>query len=164
MSTGTVGIPFASVVINAPRSEVWKVLTDIQKWKNVISGIDDLVITQGGPKLEPGVAWDETRVMFGRSETEHMEIVEIDESQYLIKSKSESCGMLMEFEHRIEGVRSSDGRDSNEEDACILELYHASKALTWTAWAFSWIGILTRGMVRKVILQDLNDIKAAVEK
>eukprot|EP00584_Thalassiosira_punctigera_P016078 CAMPEP_0172564842 /NCGR_PEP_ID=MMETSP1067-20121228/105897_1 /TAXON_ID=265564 ORGANISM="Thalassiosira punctigera, Strain Tpunct2005C2" /NCGR_SAMPLE_ID=MMETSP1067 /ASSEMBLY_ACC=CAM_ASM_000444 /LENGTH=161 /DNA_ID=CAMNT_0013355615 /DNA_START=20 /DNA_END=502 /DNA_ORIENTATION=- len=151
--------PFVSVDINAPASRVWEILADVPRWKDVISGIDDITFEDAeDTTLRPGLAWDETRVMFGRSETQRMEIAEVDAASFYVRSKNESCGASTEFVHRV--VPSAGG----EEDASTLELYFASTPLTWLAWSLQWMAALTRGMMRKVILQDLMDIKSEAEK
>mmetsp|Transcript_51599 Transcript_51599/g.154917 ORF Transcript_51599/g.154917 Transcript_51599/m.154917 type:complete len:171 (-) Transcript_51599:1672-2184(-) len=157
--------PFALVEILSPADNIWGVLTAIENWKDVISGIEDLVVVKGdASNFGPGLVWDETRTMFGRSETEQMELVEVDAERYYMKSISESCGMAMEFYHIVKPAEAKvEHNGGGGQSSCTLEVHFASKSLTWSAWAFSWVGYLTRGMMRKVILQDLNDIKAAVE-
>mmetsp|Transcript_19721 Transcript_19721/g.33944 ORF Transcript_19721/g.33944 Transcript_19721/m.33944 type:complete len:163 (-) Transcript_19721:184-672(-) len=154
--------PFVQVDIDAPASRVWEILADVRHWKDVISGIDDIMFEdENDTELKPGLKWDETRIMFGRSEKQRIEIAEVDTENYSMKSKNESCGTLMEFRHQVVPLSSS---AEGKEGRSVLKLYFTSAPLTWTAWSFQWMAVLTRGMVRKQMLQDLIDIKNAAEK
>ena len=152
--------PFVEIEIDAPAERVWDILANVSRWKDVISGIDDILFTTSDDDdttLRPGLAWDETRVMFGRSEKQRLEVAEVDAKAYYVKIKSESCGASVEFVHRVVPSVGAEGGST-------IKMYVTCMPLTWAAWAFQWMAVLTRGMMRKELLQDLVDIKNEAEK
>ena len=69
-----------------------------------------------------------------------------------------------EKEEKEKGKGKEKEEKEEKEENCILELYYSSKSLTWLAWCFSWMSYFMSGIMKKIILQDLNDIKNAAEK
>ncbi|MFM1867892.1 MAG: hypothetical protein RL591_1300, partial [Planctomycetota bacterium] len=64
-----------SIQIVAPSKTVWRVVTDIEHAAEHIPAITSIEILPG-PRTGKGLRWRESRVMFGRTATETMEIVE----------------------------------------------------------------------------------------
>jgi carbon monoxide dehydrogenase subunit G len=65
----------SSVEVAAPTAVVWRVVTDIENAAKHIPAIRSIEILPG-PRSGPGLRWRETRMMFGRTATETMEIAE----------------------------------------------------------------------------------------
>ena len=69
-------------LINAPRDRVWKIISDIDKSVDVISGIEKIEVLENPDAGLVGFKWRETRTMFGKQATEVMWITEAEENAY----------------------------------------------------------------------------------
>ena len=77
-----------SELLEAPRSDVFKLFTDIENASDRISGIRKLEVLSE-VRSGVGLRWRETRVMFGKEATEEMEITGFDEPEsYVVEAES----------------------------------------------------------------------------
>ena len=141
------------VPIKASAENIWKVITDIENAAETISGINEVEILERPESGLIGLKWKETRTMFGKQATEVMWITNVSEYEFY-KTKAESHGCLYLSTLRI----------FKTDDGCILQMGFQSKPQKLMAKIMAPImGLFFKGMLRKVILQDLEDIKKKVE-
>jgi len=141
------------VDINAPKAEVWKAICDIENAATNIDGIQKVEVLDRPAAGLVGFKWKETRKMFGKEATETMWITEAVENDYY-QAHAESCGC-----HYVSTMRVSD-----EGSGSRLTMSHETQAQTVVAKVVAAsMGILFKGAMKKLIQQDLNDIKNVVE-
>lgn len=138
--------------VAAPAEQVWAIVSDLDRTRDVISGIIALERTDGGSGFGVGTAWQETRVMFGRESTESMAVTELDEGRsYVVESLSR--GVLYRSVMRVEPAG----------DGSRLSWEFGAEAQTTSAKLMSIAGKLFEGSMRKALMGDLDDIAAAAE-
>ena len=144
----------SSVSINGTSTAVWKQITAIENARETISGIDEVEILERPEKGLVGLKWKETRTMFGKPATEVMWITEAVENQFY-NTRAESHGCIYTCAMRI----------SESENGCILTMSHETQPNSiLVKWLVTPMGFIFKGSLRKVMRQDLIEIKAAVEQ
>ena len=144
----------AQVSIQGSREEIWKVITDIENCTERISGIEELEILERPESGLLGLKWRETRTMFGKTATEVMWITDVDENQSY-DVRAESHGSVYES-------RLSIGDEGNHH---VLKMDFDGQPQTLMAKLMMiTMGWMFKGATEKALKQDLEDIKAAVEK
>lgn len=142
------------VLIEAPKESVWSVITDIESSHNTITAIEKLEILERPSSGLVGLKWRETRTMFGKTATEVMWITE--ETLYdSYKVRAESHGALYVTTF---GLSEQNGRTQLRMKFEITPQTFVAKLL----WATT--GVIFKGATKKALMQDLTDIKAAVER
>lgn len=144
----------AQVTINGSRAATWAAITDIDHAQDLISGIRRIeVVTRPAAGLV-GLRWRETRVLFGEAATAEKWITEAAEGEYYT-TRAEDRGFVFLTTMRL----------SESGGVTTLISTHESKPQGIVA-RLQWIPMVLffKGVVRKAVLQDLNDIKAAVER
>jgi len=140
--------------ISAPRAAVWGVITDFDNVVNVISGINKVEVLERPEQGLVGLKWQETRTLFGQTATEEMWITEYAENEFY-KTRAESHGAVY-----ISTIAVVD-----EQNGSCLSMTFSSQPQTWVAKVLSLpMGFLCKNATKKALLQDLKDIKAAVEQ
>lgn len=141
------------VSINGSREDIWKAITDIESWADTISGIEELEILERPESTLVGLKWKETRTMFGKTATEVMWVTDAtDHESYDVRA--ESHGSIYESRLSI----------SDEDTGHVLRMDFEAQAQGIIAKILSPIlGVFFKGATKKVLLKDLEDIKAAVE-
>ena len=142
------------VTIDAPAETVWNVATDIERCVDVISGITAVEILDRPATGLVGLKWRETRTMFGKTATEDMWITESTEFS-LYDVRAESHGMI--YTTTI-SMAEADGKTTLKWDFGGEPQGTMAKVMAAT------MGRLFAGATRKMLRQDLLDIKAFVEK
>jgi Polyketide cyclase / dehydrase and lipid transport len=143
-----------SITINGSKEETWKVITDIEGSVNTIKGIKQIEILEKPDKGFIGLKWRETRTMFGQTATEVMWITDSVENEYY-KTRAESHGAVYTTKMEISGEGGIIDLTMSFNAEIISFLSKLVSALT--GWMF-------KGSMKKAIMEDLNDIKSAVEK
>jgi carbon monoxide dehydrogenase subunit G len=141
------------VSIDAPRSDVWRQITDIEHAAYFISGIEKVDILEKPRDGLVGLTWQETRTMFGKTATETMRITDAKDAESY-DTEASSHGSLYHSRMAI----------SEERGATRLSMHFDATPQTVGAklmWALT--GFMFRGATRKALQQDLEDIKFAVE-
>jgi hypothetical protein len=143
----------AYVNITAPAAAVWNVITDIENATQTISGIELIEVLEKPENGLVGLQWRETRTVFGKTATEVMQITDAAENDsYTTKAVSHGCVYITTMEI------------SANNEGCALTMTHEIQPQAFVAKLLSFpMGLLFKGTIRRVILQDLNDIKNAVE-
>lgn len=142
------------VVINGSKEAIWRVITDIENASATISGIEKIEILEQPESGLAGLKWRETRTLFGKTATEDMWITESAENEFY-ETRAESHGSVY-----ISNIRISAQPNGN-----ALTMTLDAKPQSVMAKLLSIpMGLLFKGATKKALLQDLIDIKAAVER
>lgn len=143
----------AQVTVNGSRAAVWAAITDIENAAQIISGIENVEIVEKPANGLVGLRWRETRMLFGKPATVEKWITDAAENERY-RTRAESDGFVF-----LTTMSMSEGSDG-----ITLTSAHASEPQGIAARLKSLPMGLFKGVIRKAILQDLNDIKSAVEQ
>jgi hypothetical protein len=144
----------AQVTINGSEAAVWAAITNIENAAEIISGIEKIEVTEKPANGLVGLKWRETRMLFGKPATAEKWITDAAENEFY-KTRAEDGGFVFLSTMSISG--SGGG--------VTLTSTHDSQPQSFVAKLMSIpMGLLFKGVAKKAILQDLNDIKAAVER
>ena len=143
----------AQVTINGSKAATWAAITDIENAAQVMSGIQRIEILEKPPSGLVGLKWRETRMLFGKPASADKWITDAVENEFY-KTRAEDNGFAFLTTMRI---AENGGR-------VTLASSHDSKALSLVAGLMSIPMFLFKGVAKKALLQDLNDIKSAVER
>lgn len=144
----------AQVTINGSKAAVWAAITDIENAAAFISGIQKIEILEKPANGLVGLKWRETRMLFGKSATADKWITDAAENEFY-KTRAESDGFVFLSTMRIAG--SGGG--------LTLTSTHVSEPQGLVARLMSIpMGLFFKGVAKKALLQDLNDIRSAVER
>jgi uncharacterized protein YndB with AHSA1/START domain len=144
----------AQVTINGSRAAIWAAITNIEHASETISGIENIEILEKPASGLVGLKWRETRKLFGKSATAEKWITDAVENESY-KTRAEDGGFVF---LTTKGISESSG-------GITLTESHEFKPQGISAKLMSIpMRLLFKGVVKKALLQDLNDIKAAVEQ
>jgi hypothetical protein len=142
------------VTINGSRAAVWAAITNIENASETISGIERIEVLDKPANGLVGLRWRETRILFGKPATVEKRITDASENEFY-KTRAESDGFVF-----LSTTTISESRGGMTLTSC-----HDSQPQSIGARLMSIpMGLLFKGVARKALLRDLNDIKAAVEK
>ena len=142
-----------SITINGTKENVWKVITDIKESANNIKGIEKIEILEQNGNEFVGLKWRETRTMFGQTATEVMWITDaVDNESY--RTRAESHGAI----YKTEFLLSQNGESTD------LTMSFKAELITFAAKLMSVMGFLFLSATKKALMEDLKDIKTAVEQ
>lgn len=142
-----------STTVAAPVAEVWSVFSDFRNAPGRIKGIKKIEILTDGP-IGVGTKFKETREMFKKEAVETMEVTAFEPNR-MYTLECMSCGGHVKFTFRF--APSGRGTQVDVESKC--------RAVTLFAKLLSPLTSLMMGpMMRKCLLQDIEDLKAVVEK
>jgi hypothetical protein len=143
------------VTISGSKSAVWAAITNIEHASEIIKGIDKIEVLEKPANGLVGLRWRETRMLFGKPATAEKWITDAAEEQ-CYKTRAEDGGFV--FLTTMSIAESSNS-------SVTLASSHDSQPQTIVARLMSIpMGLLFKGVAKKAILQDLNDIKTAVER
>jgi len=144
----------AQVTINGSKAAIWAAITNIENASGTISGIQDIEVLEKPANGLVGLKWRETRMLFGKPATAEKWITDAAENKFY-KTRAESDGFV--FLSTMSISESSGGM--------TLTSSHESRPQSIVARILSTpMVFLFKGMAKKALLQDLRDIKAAVEQ
>ena len=143
-----------SIRINAPQQRVFELFTDLRSAAGRIKAIDKMEVLTDGP-IGKGTRFTETRSMFGRAQTETMEITEWKPPHSYTVS-AYTCGTRYNTTFSFE-AEGSGGR------ATIIDVTFTAIAMTTLAKLMSFMLKMMTAVCRKMIEKDLADLKAAAE-
>jgi len=144
----------AQVNINGSKSAVWAVMTDIENAAEIFSGVEQIEILETPADVLVGMRWRETRMYFGKPATVEKRITEAAENEFY-KTRAEDSGFVF-----LTTMTISAGAD----DSVTLTSSHDTQPQGFVAKLKSTPMFLFKGMLKRALLQDLNDIKTAVEQ
>jgi hypothetical protein len=143
----------AQVTINGSRAAIWTVITNIENASAIISGIKNIDVVDKPANGLVGLRWRETRILFGKPATVEKWITDAAENEFYT-TKAEDGGFVFLATTRI----------SESSAGISLTSSHETKPQGIVARLKSTPMFLFKGVIKNAILQDLNDIKSAVEK
>jgi hypothetical protein len=144
----------AQVTINGSKAAIWAAISNIEKASETISGIKNIEILEKPASGLVGLKWRETRIFFGKPATAEKWITDAAANEFY-KTKAEGDGFVYLCTKSI----------SESNDGTTLTESHEFNPQSFVAKLMSIpMRIAFKGVARKAILQDLNDIKAAVER
>jgi len=142
------------VAINGSKEAVWAAITNIENATDIISGIDKIEILEQPASGLVGLKWRETRMLFGKPAMADKWITEAADNAFY-KTRAESDGFIF-----LSTIRISAG-----DGGVTLTSIHDSQPQSIGARIMSVpMGLFFKGVAKKALLQDLNDIKSAVER
>lgn len=144
----------AQITINGGRAAVWNVMTDFESATKFIKGIIGIEIIEKPATDLVGLRWRETRMLFGKPATVGKWITDAIEGEFFT-TRAESDGYIF---------LSTTSIAENGNGAVTLTTSHDSLPQTFAAKLSAPMMLLFKGVARKALLQDLQDIKAAVER
>ena len=144
----------AQTIINGSKAAVWAAITDIENAAKIIGGIEKIEVLEKPANGLVGLKWAETRLLFDKPATVEKWITDAAENEFY-KTRAESDGFVF-----LSTMRISESRGG-----ITLTSSHDSKPQGIVARVLSIpMMFLFQGVAKKAILQDLNDIKSAVEQ
>jgi hypothetical protein len=143
----------AQVTINGSKAAVWAAITNVEHFAELLSGVEKIEIVEKPASGLVGLRWRETRILFGKPATVEKWITEAVENESY-NSRAEDSGFVFITTNRI----------SEGSGGMTLTASHATKPQGIIARLKSTPMFLFKGMIKKAILKDLNDIKVAVEQ
>jgi uncharacterized membrane protein len=141
------------VTINGSKAAVWAAITDLERASEFMSGIQSLEIVEKPAHGLVGLRWRETRMLFGKPATAEKWITEAVENDFY-KTRAEDGGFVF-----LSTMRISESRGG-----VTLTSAHDSRPEGIVARLMAMPMFLFKGVAKKALLQDLNDIKSAVER
>lgn len=143
----------AQVAINASRAVIWAAITDIESAAEMLSGVEKIEILEKPANGLVGLKWRETRMLFGKPAAVDKWITDAKENEFY-ETRAEDSGFVFVTTMRI----------SESDGGITLSSAHETKPQGIIARLKSLPMPLFKGMMKKLILKDLNDIKTAVVK
>jgi hypothetical protein len=142
------------VTINGSKAAIWAAMANIENAAEIISGIENIEVVNKPANGLVGLKWRETRILFGKPATVEKWITDAAENEFY-KTRAEDNGFIFLSTLRI----------SESSGGITLTSSHDSQPQNFVAQLQSIpMGLFFKGVAKKALLQDLNDIKAAVEK
>ena len=142
------------ISIKASKEQVWKVITDIDRAAERISGIQEIEVLERPTQGIIGLKWKETRTMFGKTATEVMWITEAEENAYY-QTRAENHGAI--YTSRLSIAEEQEG------NSVLTMSFGAETPGLFAKIMSATLGQLFKGATVKAVRQDLADIKATVE-
>jgi hypothetical protein len=143
----------AQVTINGSKAAIWAAITNIENASTIISGIKSIEVVEKPASGLVGLKWRETRMLFGKPATVEKWIIEAAENEFY-RTRAEDGGFVFLTTMRI----------SESGGGIALISSHETKPQGFVAQLKSMPMVLFKGVIKKAILQDLNDIKSTVER
>jgi len=142
------------ITIQAPRSTVWQLITDIEGSDQRISGIKKVEILEKPKDGLIGLKWEETRIMFGKTATEVMWITDVVDG-FSYKTQAEGPGVIY--------ISSLSLVEEGAQTRLIMGFKSEISSLG-TKIISSIMGLLFNKATRDAVKKDLIDIKTAAER
>jgi hypothetical protein len=143
----------AQVTVNGSRAAIWAAIANIENASKIISGILKIEILEKPPNGLVGLKWRETRMLFGKPAAVEKWISDAVENEFY-NTRAEDKGFVFLSTIRI----------SESNGGITLTSSHETKPQGIVARLKSLPMFLFKGVIKKALLQDLNDIKSAVEQ
>lgn len=142
----------AQVTINGSKADVWKAISNIRHAAEILRGVEKIEIINEPAHGLTGLKWRETRMYFDKPASIDKWITEAVENKFYT-TRAEMDGFIFLTTMTI----------SDSGDRIQLTSSHETISQGLLARIKSLPMIFFKGMLKKAILQDLNDMKSAVE-
>ena len=143
----------AQVTINGSKAATWAAITNIENAAEIISGIEHIEIVEKPANGLVGLKWRETRMLFGKPATVEKRITDAAEYQFYT-TRAEDNGFVFVSTMRI----------AERSGGMMLTCAHETRPQGIVARVQSLPMFLFKGVVKKALVQDLNDYKSTVEQ
>jgi hypothetical protein len=144
----------AQVTINGSKAAIWAAITDIANGAEIISGIEKIEVLEQPSTGLVGLKWRETRMLFGKPAAAEKWVTDAAVNEFYT-TRAEDGGFVF-----LTTMRISEGSGG-----VTLTSAHETKPQGIVAQLKSIpIRLFFKGVIRRAVLQDLNDLKAAVER
>lgn len=138
--------------ISASAEKVFSLMTEPDGYVGRISGIRKIERLQQGP-VGVGTSFRETREVFGKEHTETLTFTRYEPHRvYSLRSDSNGCQFDSEFVIEPQG------------DGVLVRMTTTTSPQGFLARLLTPIQWLMKGMMRRMLDQDLTDIKLAAER
>ena len=142
------------VSIQAPKEAIWAIASDIEHAADILGGVDKVEILEKPAKGLVGLKWRETRMLFGKPASADKWITQAVDHEFY-STRAESDGFVFLSTLRI----------SERDGAPVLTSIHDSQPQDFKTRLMAIpMRLFFKGVAKKALLQDLNDIKAAAER
>ncbi|MCD2342755.1 SRPBCC family protein [Ideonella azotifigens] len=142
----------ALVTIDGTAAAVWAAMSNIENAAEIISGVKKIEVVEKPASGLVGLKWRETRMLFDEPATVEKWITDAVEDEFY-KTRAESHGFVFLATLRI----------SERGGVVTLHSAHESIPQGFVARLKLIPMAFFKGVMKKALLQDLNDIKSAVE-
>lgn len=144
----------ANVAIHGCRTAVWAVIADLEHAATTFSGIEQIEVLERPIAGLVGLKWRETRMLFGKPAAVEKWITEAAEPDHCT-ARAESDGFAFVSTRRL----------AERDGVVVVTESHDSQPQTLMArLQMIPMALCFKGTIRKAILQDLHDLKTAVER
>jgi hypothetical protein len=145
----------AQVTIKGSKAAIWAAITNIEHAPEIIRGIENIEVLEKPASGLVGLRWRETRMLFGKPAIAEKWITDAAENVYY-KTRAEDSGFV--FLSAMSISESSNG-------SITLTSCHDSQPQGIVARLMSIpMRLLFKGVAKKALLQDLSDIRSAIEQ
>ena len=134
------------VTINGSQAAVWAAITNIENAANIISGIEHIEVVEKPANGLVGLKWRETHMLFGKQATVEKWITDAAENAFYA-TRAEDGGYIFVSTMRI----------SESSGGMTLTSAHETRPQGIVARLQSLPMVLFKGVVKKALVQDLND-------
>src|SRR6516164_9270010 len=141
------------VAINGSKAAVWAAIANIENASKIISGILNIEVLEKPANGLVGLKWRETRMLFGKPATVEKWITDAVESEFY-RTRAEDNGFVF-----LSTMSISEGGGG-----ITLASSHETRPQGILARLMSIPMFLFKGVAKRALIQDLDDIKSAVEK
>lgn len=139
--------------INAPKPAVWAAITNIEHAAQFITGIEKIEILEKPATGLVGLKWRETRMLFGKPAAVDKWITQATENESY-QTKAQDGDFVFLTTRRLSEING----------VTTLTESHETLPQGMVARLMSLPMFFFKGTIKKFLLQDLSDIKKAVEQ
>ena len=143
----------AQVDINGSNEAVWSAITDIANAASILGGVENIEVVERPVDGLVGLKWRETRMYFGKPATVEKRIIAAVEN-VSYRTQAEDAGFVF-----LSSMRITDNCNG-----VTLTSSHETQPQGFVARLKSTPMFFFKGVIKKALMQDLNDFKSAVEK
>lgn len=143
----------AQITINGTLEAVWAAMADIENSAQILSGVEKIEIVERPANGIRGLKWRETRMLFGKPATVEKVVIAGAENEFF-STEAKEGGFIFSTTNLIR----------EREDGILLRSTHQTIPQGFIATMKALPMIFFKGVIKQAILQDLNDIKTAVER
>jgi len=143
----------ASTTIKAPISKVFEMFTDLKNLPERVTGIKKLEIITPPASMKVGTKWKELREVFGKEAEETMWVTALDKNKsYVVEAESHGTHYTSTYTF-IE-----------KDGATTVTLNFIGKPLTIGARLMGILFFFFAGSTKKLLCNDMNELKEILEK
>jgi len=142
------------VTINGTRAAIWAAITSIENAADFIRGIEKIEVLEKPASGLVGLRWRETRMLFGKLATAEKRITDAAENEFY-STRAEDNGFVFLSTMRI--TESPGGMT-------LTSSHHSKPQGIVARWMSIPMKLFFKGVAKRALMKDLNDIKSAVEQ